>query len=413
MRVKEFRYLLIALATSVVLSLIFFINSVGVAQSSAPQRATFESYSGTIRVYPNGRTPIRTPRAHGALRSDGRNRDHLWVAGDLRSWAHLQFWLQNRRIGPLVRAGVDRTDTRYIFPCRIRVGYGTFAWGLSPLGYSACEGIIVSLDDGDDLVASKASSQTLADVELTSPDEIKISRIEEQSLIRVYQRDNDIVVDALVGVVQISTLGGSIFDVGAGERYVQSAEVGNVERFDLNEVYESPSVEDFLDETNWSPEVEPLLEDLQSRLPSVEAQLTETEQEILDAHNELRAEVDVPSLSWSPELASAAQEWADTLSRENDFRHSDGSNGVSGAGENIAAGNSVGRMLRLWSREKEDFDLSTGQCRRGETCGHYSQMIWRRTTELGCGVAPHRRYGNVMVCNYNPPGNVIGRSPLQ
>lgn len=38
-----------------------------------------------------------------------------------------------------------------------------------------------------------------------------------------------------------------------------------------------------------------------------------------------------------------------------------------------------------------------------------TQMVWKATTELGCGAAdcgPSR--GVMYVCRYNPPGNVIG-----
>ncbi len=193
------------------------------------------------------------------------------------------------------------------------------------------------------------------------------------------------------------------------------AETLTRETFDLEEAFESPAVEDFLNEENWSADVEQLLNDLRLQQTPEQSedssQLTEEEQEILDTHNQLRAEVNVPSLSWSSELASTDQDWADELSRRGTFGHSPRSGNRSGAGENIAAGSSVELMLGLWAEEKENYDLSTGQC-KGETCGHYTQMIWQNTTELGCGVAPHRIYGKLMIYNYRPPGNVIGQSPL-
>ena len=42
--------------------------------------------------------------------------------------------------------------------------------------------------------------------------------------------------------------------------------------------------------------------------------------------------------------------------------------------------------------------------------GHYTQMVWRETTRLGCGQAICN--GTLIVaCNYSPAGNVLGRKP--
>jgi hypothetical protein len=42
--------------------------------------------------------------------------------------------------------------------------------------------------------------------------------------------------------------------------------------------------------------------------------------------------------------------------------------------------------------------------------GHYTQMIWRGTTRIGCALASSRRW-DVLVCRYGPPGNFIGEMP--
>jgi pathogenesis-related protein 1 len=47
--------------------------------------------------------------------------------------------------------------------------------------------------------------------------------------------------------------------------------------------------------------------------------------------------------------------------------------------------------------------------------GHYTQMVWRDSTEIGAGKAVVRtgplKGASVMYCNYDPPGNVIGKTP--
>ncbi len=62
------------------------------------------------------------------------------------------------------------------------------------------------------------------------------------------------------------------------------------------------------------------------------------EDEILVAHNSYREEVDVPPLTWSDDLASHAQEWADYLASLGGeiLEHSEDT----GEGENLWRGTS-------------------------------------------------------------------------
>ncbi len=62
-----------------------------------------------------------------------------------------------------------------------------------------------------------------------------------------------------------------------------------------------------------------------------------------------------------------------------------------------------------WGNEVKYYDLATGKC-KGGVCGHYTQLVWHNTTDVGCGRAS---CGNaeVWVCNYLPAGNFIGRKP--
>lgn len=40
--------------------------------------------------------------------------------------------------------------------------------------------------------------------------------------------------------------------------------------------------------------------------------------------------------------------------------------------------------------------------------GHFTQVIWRDSTELGVGMARNRNGEVYVVCNYNPAGNFLG-----
>lgn len=63
-----------------------------------------------------------------------------------------------------------------------------------------------------------------------------------------------------------------------------------------------------------------------------------------------------------------------------------------------------------WGSEKADYDYDTNTCKIDKVCGHYTQVIWEKTTEVACGKTA---CGNehVWVCNYNPPGNYAVQKP--
>ena len=42
---------------------------------------------------------------------------------------------------------------------------------------------------------------------------------------------------------------------------------------------------------------------------------------------------------------------------------------------------------------------------------HYTQIIWKKTTEVGCAISKCNNGNYYCVCNYSPPGNVIGIKP--
>ncbi|MDY6782447.1 MAG: pathogenesis-related family 1 protein [Cyanobacteriota bacterium] len=132
--------------------------------------------------------------------------------------------------------------------------------------------------------------------------------------------------------------------------------------------------------------------------------------QMLEAHNQWRAKVGVSPLRWSSQLATYAQQWADYLLAQNKFEH----RSSSPYGENLASASgqqlSPARVVEMWGNEVRHYNYRTNRCAPGEMCGHYTQVVWRNTVEVGCAMA--RENGReVWVCNYNPPGNVIGRKP--
>lgn len=149
----------------------------------------------------------------------------------------------------------------------------------------------------------------------------------------------------------------------------------------------------------------------------VEPQAVASAAVMVAAHNRWRAEVGVPNLKWSDKLATVAQGYADKLAAGGcklPMQHSG-----SRYGENLywhRASTAVlpSRPVDAWTENEKDwYDPATGQCSApaGGFCGHYTQVVWKDTKEVGCGMAFCPGSGQVWVCNYSPAGNIVGRKP--
>lgn len=161
---------------------------------------------------------------------------------------------------------------------------------------------------------------------------------------------------------------------------------------------------------------------------------------MVDAHNRVRAEVGVGPLAWSDSLAAFAQEWANELAASNgcqmQHRPPDG-RFAQRYGENLywagprittttttTAGVVSRRETRemvsvspenvalAWASEKPDYSYADNDCAPERMCGHYTQMVWNDTRRVGCAMARCADDGQIWVCNYDPPGNWVGRRPF-
>lgn len=135
--------------------------------------------------------------------------------------------------------------------------------------------------------------------------------------------------------------------------------------------------------------------------------LSSMAREMLAVHNQIRASVNLPPLQWSSRLAATAQKWANTLAATNKSAH----NPRTPYGENIfITGGRVSPsyVVKEWAAEAKDYSYRTNSCR--SDCGHYTQIVWKQTRSLGCGVARSKRR-EVWVCSYDPPGNYTHEWP--
>jgi len=98
------------------------------------------------------------------------------------------------------------------------------------------------------------------------------------------------------------------------------------------------------------------------------------------------------------------------------FKHSGGQYGeniYASAGSNTTPAD----VVDSWVSEAKDYDYAANSC--AGTCGHYTQVVWRKSTKLGCAVANCSKNSpfsgftqwQFWVCNYDPPGNFNGQKP--
>ena len=148
----------------------------------------------------------------------------------------------------------------------------------------------------------------------------------------------------------------------------------------------------------------------------------------LVSHNRVRAKHGLQPLKWSDKLAAYSQEWADNLGKGNSCKmyHRSGSPPY---GENLfvssavvwsAEGREVSRernritikdVVKVWTDEEKWYNYKADSCVLGKQCGHYTQVVWRNTTEVGCAVKFCGDKSQNWVCSYNPPGNYTGVRP--
>ena len=118
------------------------------------------------------------------------------------------------------------------------------------------------------------------------------------------------------------------------------------------------------------------------------------------AHNAWRARVGVPALHYSTALEASAQAWADHLKADNRCQPQH-STPHGKYGENLYWASAIrwsdGRrevqqvtpqmVVASWAGERADYDYASNLCKSGKVCGHYTQVVWKNTREVGCGHA--------------------------
>lgn len=134
--------------------------------------------------------------------------------------------------------------------------------------------------------------------------------------------------------------------------------------------------------------------------------------EVLRTHNQVRAQDGQKPLVWSKDLEQISQQWADKLASSCQMHHRQGQLPF---GENLfykSQSASTAEVVRTWASEKQFYNYQQNKCQAGKQCGHYTQIVWKGTTDVGCGYKSCSNGSQIWVCNYFPAGNFNGARPF-
>jgi len=158
--------------------------------------------------------------------------------------------------------------------------------------------------------------------------------------------------------------------------------------------------------------------------------------EVLAAHNTVRQRVAaaesqrlggtvvIPDLTWNSDLAAFAQDWADQQAAQLQQGLQPEHRPNNAYGENMywswstpgLPDQSPTAAVTWWASEQQYYNYDTNTCVDGQVCGHYTQLVWSTTTQVGCGQSTWAQDGNnyvFWVCNYAPAGNLTINGQLQ
>jgi len=142
----------------------------------------------------------------------------------------------------------------------------------------------------------------------------------------------------------------------------------------------------------------------------------------LRAHNCARRTV-VPAarspiapLTWNSAVATIAQTYSNTCVYQHSGRLGYGENLFAAASSEPRSSVTMKDAVIDWFGEQPHYNYAKNTC--SGVCGHYTQVVWATTSQVGCGLtrctqnSPFgQRYPNwyFVVCNYLPAGNGGGR----
>jgi len=126
-------------------------------------------------------------------------------------------------------------------------------------------------------------------------------------------------------------------------------------------------------------------------------------QQLMDAQNVYRAKHGAPAFTLSAELCAGAKKWADNISSAGKLQHTSDRD----VGENLAwsSGDMTAQAAAdMWYNEIKDYNFSKPGFTGGT--GHFTQVVWKSSTEFGAAIAHDSNGSAYVVGRYSPPGNI-------
>ncbi|XP_050395316.1 glioma pathogenesis-related protein 1 [Patella vulgata] len=147
--------------------------------------------------------------------------------------------------------------------------------------------------------------------------------------------------------------------------------------------------------------------------------------EMLKLHNDYRRQAGATNMRkmvWNTDLQNLGQSFIDNCN----YGHNPNTGDMFGfrhIGENLYLSSGDFYNLKpavdFWHGEMADYNFTTGDC--SNVCGHYTQVVWAGSHELGCGIiwcetltgANTITQGTIIICNYGPSGNAGHEDPFE
>ena len=136
---------------------------------------------------------------------------------------------------------------------------------------------------------------------------------------------------------------------------------------------------------------------------------------LLQEHNKYRKKHGVPNLELDNDLIKGATAYAESLAKNADPNYLVPSNnyymGDEKLGENLfqcskktCQMENFTQPLDIWYNEIEFYNFNKNE--GDKSTANFTQMVWKSTKKLGCGVGQKTETSYKVVCHYLPKGNI-------
>jgi len=137
--------------------------------------------------------------------------------------------------------------------------------------------------------------------------------------------------------------------------------------------------------------------------------------EVVKMHNKYRkVHGKVGDIKHNKDISVLAQSWAEKLAADGRLAHSNARYKGEELGENVASKWSSGGsdytaedLVNQWYSENSKYDWGGGNFQ--QVTGHFSQVVWKASKEVGIGKAFGKDGRVFVVANYHPAGNILGQ----